>query len=230
MTQHTRFLQLELHTHKPEPLLGFYRDVLGLPIVARDTVSFTVQTGASTIRFLLTERGEPSYHLAFNIPENKIERALEWVTPRAELIPHFRTGGLIIDWPFWNAHSVYFLDPVGNILEAIARHDLRNAADGEFGANDFLNVSEIGLVVPDPQATIELLAHTFDLPKKSVLSDFGAVGDDHGLFIVSAEDRPWMPTEHLRAQRFPARAVVQHPAPIHLEVPGTHYTIDSRVY
>lgn len=225
MTQVTRLLQLELQTAAPAALTAFYRDMLQLPVQLQPDHSVVVPIGGSTIRFQPTEQGEPVYHFAFNIPENKIDGALEWLRPRAQLIPHFKTGALIIDWPFWHAHSVYFLDPAGNILEVIARHQLNNAASGDFTGHDLLNVSEIGLVVPDPHATIALLAQAFDLPTRSLLEDFGAVGDDHGLFIVSAEDRPWMPTDYLRAHHFPASIMVQHAAAVHIAIPGTSYTI-----
>jgi hypothetical protein len=37
-----------------------------------------------------------------------------------------------------------------------------------------------------------------------------------------------MPTTHLLAQAFPARAVVNHSLPIVLDLPGTEYTITTR--
>jgi hypothetical protein len=54
------------------------------------------------------------------------------------------------------------------------------------------------------------------------------VGDDNGLFIVSAQNRPWMPTTHMLAQPFPARAVVNHPRQVELDLPGAEYTITTR--
>jgi catechol-2,3-dioxygenase len=186
------------------------------------------RAGASLLRFRPVTDSTPVYHIAFNIPENQIESARDWLSPRAELIPHFQTGSTITDWPAWNAHSVYFLDPAGNLLEVIARHELHNARAGAFDSTCLLNVSELGLVVPDPHATMDLLSTTFGLPKKSVLHDFGAVGDDHGLFIVSAERRAWMPTTDVLAERFPARAVVRHGDNLELTLPGTDYTIVGR--
>ena len=223
----TRFLAVELLTHKPAELREFYGAALGLALVDLAD-GFAAIIGKSLLRFRPTHGSEPTYHVAFNIPENQIESARDWLQTRAELIPHHASGDTLIDWPAWNAHSVYFVDPAGNMLEVIARHSLPNAHPGNFGAASFCNISELGLVVPDPNATMDLLATTFDLPKKSVLDDFGAVGDDNGLFIVSAQNRPWMPTTHLLAQPFPARAVVNHPHPIELTLADTEYTVATR--
>jgi catechol-2,3-dioxygenase len=221
----TRFVEINLQTHQLAALIDFYRDSVGSTVAAADASSFMLQIGASRVRFTTTDGGEPAYHFAFNIPDNKIEQALRWLEPRAQLIPHFQTGEMIIEWPAWSAHSIYFFDPAGNIVELIARHGLDNGSTGAFGSSDLLGVSELGLVVPDPQATIDLLSRTFDLPRKSVLPGFGAVGDDHGLFIISAIDRPWMPTADVPARPFPARAVVRHADRVEIAIPGTDYYI-----
>jgi catechol 2,3-dioxygenase-like lactoylglutathione lyase family enzyme len=225
---HARYLAVELQTHVVDALRDFYGSVLGLRL---ETLAqgFLARTGESLLRFRPTSDAEPVYHIAFNIPENQIESARDWLNQRAELIPHFQTGNTIVDWPAWNAHSVYFFDPAGNLLEVIARHSLANARPGDFDATSFLTISELGLVVPDPHATIDRLSQTFDLPKKSVLHDFGAVGDDHGLFIVSAEHRAWMPTKDILAERYPARAFLRHRKNIELTLPGTDYSIFGRV-
>ena len=49
----------------------------------------------------------------------------------------------------WNSKSAYFKDATGNVLEVIARHNLRDAMDGDFGGNQILNISEIGLPSKD---------------------------------------------------------------------------------
>jgi catechol-2,3-dioxygenase len=33
----------------------------------------------------------------------------------------------VVDYSHWNAHSIFFLDPAGTVVEYIARHDLKNA-------------------------------------------------------------------------------------------------------
>jgi hypothetical protein len=57
----------------------------------------------------------------------------------------------IADFVNWRAKSVYFFDPAGNIIELIARFDLNNASSEKFSSEQFLSLSEIGLVFPDEQ-------------------------------------------------------------------------------
>ena len=130
-----RYLAVELQTHVPNALRKFYGESLGLRL---ETLAqgFLARAGNSLLRFRPVTDGEPVYHIAFNIPENQIEAARDWLSQRATLIPHFQTGDTIIDWPAWNAHSVYFLDPAGNLLEVIARHALNTARNHRFAQHD----------------------------------------------------------------------------------------------
>lgn len=67
------------------------------------------------------------------------------------------------DSPSWNAKSVYFYDADENILEFIARYNLKeNTTDKEFCAQKhILNVSEIGIAVSDTQKLVdEIHRHT----------------------------------------------------------------------
>ena len=54
------------------------------------------------------------------------------------------------------------------------------------------------------------------------------IGPLVGLFIVSAEKRPWMPTDDQLAEPFPARAVVRHKAAVLVRLPGTSYVVAGR--
>ena len=108
-------------------------------------------------------RRAPFYHFAFNIPENKIVQALEWQKARTPLLAipeRNRAAGFppeVVDYRHWNAHSVFFLDPAGNVVEYIARHDLKNGDSDAFSWADILYASEIGLVVDDVAATADAL-------------------------------------------------------------------------
>jgi len=226
--QDALFLKLQLQTHLSRPLLDFYRETLDLPVEAVDNDGFVVRTGVTTIEFLPAVDSKPLYHLAFNIPENRIEEAVRWLRQRVAVLPDSGGGQEIIEWPAWNAHSVYFRDAAGNILELIARHDLRNASQHAFGPEDWLCVSEFGVVVPDPHTVARELADTFGLPVRNLMQGFGAVGDDAGMFIVSAPGRPWMPVRDVRAQAFPAVVLLRHSEPVDLRLPGTDYRIVSR--
>jgi catechol-2,3-dioxygenase len=90
----------------------------------------------------------------------------------------------------WNAHSLFFLDPAGNVVEYIARHDLKNGDTAPFGWSDILYASEIGLVVDDVTATTAKLTEVSALtPYKASSGEFAAMGDEYGLLLVMKRGR-----------------------------------------
>ena len=195
---------LTLETSRLAQLRSFYAHALGLPVVAESHGGIRIQAGTSAIHFKQARDGSsPFYHLAFNIPENKLSGAIGWMAGRADLLPVEASRGPIADFSSWNAHAIYFLDPAGNILELIARHSLPNAAPGPFTAADILCVSEIALVVPDVPAASARIRRDLGAPAYGDPSDeFAAVGDEHGLFIVVKTGRAWFPTRVRPAEVF----------------------------
>ena len=118
---------------------------------------------------------------------------------KAELIWIKEYKSDIADFTNWHARSIYFYDPAGNILELVARFDLKNKADQPFSSSQFLSVSEIGLVFKEETLstqTEELIKqyHLSWFDKQPPLPQFKAVGDDEGLFIIVPEKRNWFPT------------------------------------
>lgn len=199
------FDRIVLETAELEQQEDFYRNVLELPVTEESRNRFSVQAGPSRIAFVRsTAQTQPFYHFAFNIPENMLEPAIEWLMPRTELIPVLDTHQPIAHFKLWNAHAVYFYDPAGNIVEFIARHDLPNAAQGSFSPERLLNVSEIGLVTEDVPEMVSGLQQAFDVGVyKRPTSAFTAVGDEHGLFVVVNEARRWFPDRRKAAAVFP---------------------------
>ena len=97
-------------------------------------------TGETTLRFRADE-GDPFYHFALLVPGDRFEAALAWAEERFELL-----GG-VFEFESWDARAVYFLDPAGNIVELIAHRGLEeNGRKGEFGAEEIVGFSELGLV------------------------------------------------------------------------------------
>ncbi|RIE04922.1 hypothetical protein [Cohnella faecalis] len=94
----------------------------------------------------------------------------------------------------WNSTSIYFYDYAGNIVEFIARHNLNYSSTSPFTSNSLLNISEIGLVVSDVPSTRELLRSRFSIDgyKNNNDCSFAAVGDEDGLFILTAHNRIWL--------------------------------------
>lgn len=203
-----RILRLELQTAQPLPeLLRFYRDLLGLEVAEQTPNRLTIVAGRTVIAFekASPEDGEPAYHFAFNIPENKIWEAREWQRERTPILKrppgefsHPDHDDVTHFW-HWNAHSIFFEDPAGNLLEYIARHDLPNATSGPFTSEDILYVSEIGFMARDVPAFGETLRQGTGLDLYFAGGDsFRALGDPNGLLLVLQEgvprwtnQRPW---------------------------------------
>jgi hypothetical protein len=197
-----RLLSLELHTSASsmDAMKTFYGKTLDLGIAGERGDRFSVMAGETRITFVqtsdTTEGRPPFYHFAFNIPENKIVTALEWQKARTPLltIPEAnRADGYppeVIDYRHWNAHSIFFLDPAGNVVEYIARHDLKNGDKHPFGFTDILYASEIGLIVDDVAATAAALKDLTGVASYKGASDqFAAMGDEYGLLLVMKRGR-----------------------------------------
>jgi catechol-2,3-dioxygenase len=150
-----------------------------------------VQAGATRVPFAEATQPMPSvYHFAFNIPENQLAEAKQWLASRVSL----RKNGEHDEWHFvdWNAHAVYFGDPAGNVVEFIARHNLPNAANEPFDRRSLLSVSEIGLATPNVHESCRQLRAQLGITRwRGNDTDFAAMGDEEGLFIVVANGRRW---------------------------------------
>jgi hypothetical protein len=105
----------------------------------------------------------------------------------------------------WNSDSVYFLDAAGNVLELIARHNLKNARAGEFSSEQILNVSEIGLPSEDVVGFANEFCTRLSLSvfMQQPNENFTPVGDDDGLLILPARDRIWKPDSGVPAKLLP---------------------------
>lgn len=182
--------KVEMLTHSIFELKEFYVGSLGLPILNENPSSFSVKAGQSVITFIESRLNiKPMYHFAFNIPENKIDEAVRWLAPKVPLILH--NGEQIVNFEDWHAHSIYFNDPVGNLVELIARHNLNNATNELFSQASLLCVSEIGLPVPNVEDAIAKLAHVGMSPWQEYSHRFAAIGDEQGLLIVVSKGRVW---------------------------------------
>jgi catechol 2,3-dioxygenase-like lactoylglutathione lyase family enzyme len=189
-----RLVELKLLTDRLAPLRRFYAESLGFPIRGEWPDEFSVRAGATTLTFLAAPSGmHPTYHFAFNIAENRIGDAREWVAGRAPILAHAENETTY--FPDWNAHSVYFSDPAGNVVEFIARHNLANASARSFYAHAVLGVSEIGVPVADVDAMLSILsAGIRERVWDRTGSRFVAIGDEEGLLIVVPDSHEWFPT------------------------------------
>ncbi len=194
-----KITKLELYTDKVQDLKIFYVMVLGFELHNETESDFTIKAGHTllTFRWGNPTQASPSYHFAFNIPENKIEEARRWLYSRS--VPLLKWEGEdVVDFPNWNAQALYFLDPADNIVELIARRDLANVSTVNFNAQSITSVSEIGLPVPEIEPFYQQLKVRFDLPLYSHIADltkFCPTGDPEGLFIIVPLERAWFPTK-----------------------------------
>ena len=194
--------EIELQTNTSlSTLKEFYNRKLGFEIRSESPEMLVVQAGLTMIIFIRSgnTKGVPFYHFAFNIPENKVRLARDWQLKRTELLPtptHMIDEGYPNDirhFRNWNAHSVFFWDPAGNLLEYIARHDLRNGSKGDFSTKDILYASEIAFIVDDVDLFSNELKNSFELPEyKQGNAEFRAIGDEYGLLLVMKKCRVWM--------------------------------------
>ncbi len=190
-TRH-RIRKLSLLTATPLPRMAeFYKNVLEMKVLL--TVEQLVVDGGKTqITFRpAPDQSQPFYHFAFNIPENKILSARNWLGERTELAvtPESQRDkdfpSEIMPFDFWNAHSIFFWDPAGNILELICRHELKNSTNGGFRSDEILYASEIGFVTDDVDKLAGQIKTTFQLEQyREGGSSFRAIGDESGLLIL----------------------------------------------
>lgn len=156
--------------------------------------------------FKQTSNLKPTYHFAFNIPNNKIEEAIIWASSRFKLI-HNDESGIIANFETWNAKAIYFYDNNNNILEFIARFDLKNSTEKDFDVSSILSISELGIVVDEPLKFANNLVETYQLDyfdKSNKSESFVGLGNDNGLIIIVKKNREWFPTDQ-KAEKHTAR-------------------------
>ena len=233
-----RLVALELLTEAPlREVEEFYAKGLGLAVVAKSERRLTIAAGSTQLTFVATPAGSgrPFYHFAFNIPENRIVEALTWQKARSALLPipeRLRDPEYppeVVDYRHWNAHSIFFLDPGGNVVEYIARHDLKNVASGVFSARDILYASEIAFIVEDVPAAATRLKELVGVGQyRGGDANFTALGNEAGLLLVMKRGRilNFQPQSDEKAARVFATGVrVRGVAPATYPIPGFPYTL-----
>ena len=194
-----QILRMQLETASLEALALFYGEVLALPVKHAEH-SIHISCGTTRLIFSAATGGKaPFYHFAINIPHGSIEAAAAWMQDKAELLYMEDYKNVIAEFVNWNARSLYFLDPAGNIVELIARQAIGAVYVEPFSSAQFLGVSEAGIVVQ--KEAIEsftkncLEQYGLDyFARQKPFPFFKAVGDDEGLLIIVAEGRHWYPT------------------------------------
>lgn len=178
----------------------FYESVLGLEVMGADPKQTAFALPGTQLRFEEREHSQP-YHFAINIPSNQINEAVQWLKKRVTIE---KDGGHeIVDFPAWNAQSVYFYDTNKNIVEFIARRDLDNKSKEPFSVRALLEISEIGVATSHFNLNYDRITKEMGLEKFGGGREvFAAFGTDNGLFILIDRDKKnWFPTNDVA---FPA--------------------------
>jgi catechol-2,3-dioxygenase len=165
--------------------------------------------GSSRVRF---EPG-PAVCSHFAVNVGRFEEAVAWARGQTELVEDD------VDFRSWRARAAYYYDPVGNIIELIARE---RAPSDEL----LMEISEIGLPVAEVGAAVDFLQAelglaTFDGDHEN----FHALGDDHGLLIVVPVGRPWLFTD-VPASDAALRVTIEGESAGELRVPGSGHVIE----
>ena len=192
-----KLAHIQIQSSDIQQTATFYKDILELPIIEKTKESVSIQAGDSVLEFVENPAFNSIYHFAFNIPENKLDEAIDWCKSKVDLI-FIEDQKVITNFENWNANAIYFYDNSSNLLEFIARHDLDNAQTEAFSSKAILNISEIGIVNENPLALGKQLIeeHGLEFFSKNANSElFAAVGDDEGLLIMVKPNRNWYPTQ-----------------------------------
>jgi hypothetical protein len=216
-----KFRKIVLQTNQLDVLSNFYSSVLELSVKHDHEKKIFFQVGRTELEFQEVKTIVPFYHFAINIPCNKLDEARLWLKSRVELLWMNDYNSDIANFKGWNAKSVYFFDPAGNIVELISRFELNDPVDEKFASKHFNSISEVGIVFKAEEfdtRTDDLLQkfHLQYFSKQPPLQQFRAIGDDEGLFIIVPEDRNWYPTD---------RPAGIFPMEVNFEEKGKNFTL-----
>ncbi|KGR77084.1 glyoxalase/bleomycin resistance/dioxygenase family protein [Ureibacillus sinduriensis] len=141
--------KVTLYAHDLEGLEIFYCKKLGFQKLEMTSTGLEIKIGESILAFEMAVPNEQKqYHFAFNIPSNLFEKAKEWIQCHTLLLKD--QGRNFAYFENFDAHSVYFYDPEGNVVELIARHSANPAAHTDrFTAREILSIGEINLTTED---------------------------------------------------------------------------------
>lgn len=112
---------------------------------------------------------------------------MQWLKSRITILKDEQDE--IIDFRAWNAKAIYFYDQDKNIVELIARKNLKNESDQNFGPEQFLEISEIGVPTRDIESEFSILRNAMGIEiYDGGFGNFCAIGDENGLFICINKD------------------------------------------
>lgn len=184
--------ELTIFTNNIEAQYQFYVNKFNIPCIHKTRHVFKLLIGESVLIFEYSEHFKP-YHFAINIPSNKEEEALVWLKKKV-VVQKFHNEE-IVDFINWNAKSIYFYDEDKNVVELIARKNLKIDSYEIFSSKHLLRISEIGMSVNNVNEIFQQLNEIKDTALYFGNTEwFCAAGDELGLFIIIDQNKKgWMP-------------------------------------
>ncbi len=210
--------ELLLYTNDIAATRDCYAGKMRLEINEESAFHISFIAGNSLLEFRYSEEADPFYHIAFGIPNNKLNEAIAWVKCFTSLLP-YSANEQIADFSTWNAKAFYFHDNNNNILELITHYDLHLESAKQFSAASITGICEVGIVTDDVVAATKMIFTKYHIPyfsKGPNLPDFSVMGNAHGMFIISKKRRGWLPTQ---------RPSEYHPLEVMIEEAGKSYHI-----
>ncbi|MBX7203260.1 MAG: hypothetical protein K1X77_09325 [Bacteroidia bacterium] len=207
----------------------FWNQIMGFELVASSATGFSVMVGNSKLTFRKGQTGYGGiYNFTLDVPENQIESVRLWVLKRSGIVPNAETNAEIQHKSKLNAHSLYFRDPVGNLIECIARHDLANAREGEFDQTMFTGISNVSVVTRNVKDCGDTLYKYFQYAGVDGTSNsVKLVGGNSGTLTLHIPTRPFFPTEDIVAFPYRIEIVISNPSNQAFKLPGTETFIRS---
>ncbi|MFA8436045.1 MAG: hypothetical protein ACEPOZ_16120 [Marinifilaceae bacterium] len=202
---------LVLHTRNLEKQYQLYVNELAFPLIEKWQAAFCIRAGITHLTFQKSEVPNEPYHFAFGLKKERVSVALDFLEQRVEVIHTNENPGKIVDFPSWNAKSVYFYDADGNVVECISRNCDLTAQGEVFSISDVKSICEIGLPVDNVKETYLALKKAFNLGKcPGELNNFCPAGDEHGMVIlVAIREKLWFPTS-IPVQSVDFKAFIQN--------------------
>jgi hypothetical protein len=188
--------ELAVAAARLEAVAGFYEQTLGFAVEQLDG-RVVVPVGDDVLELVATDDGtDPFHHFALLVAGDRFDAARTWLGERAEPLAR-DDGETVFAFDFWDARAVYFHDPAGNIVELIAHAGMaeRPGVVGDFSAAELAGLSEVGIVVDDPAASVAALERDLGLELWSGDAEqLAFVGAKAHTLILAPPGRGWLPT------------------------------------
>ncbi|MBJ8029321.1 VOC family protein [Bacillus cereus group sp. N21] len=188
--------RVTLYSNALEEMKDFYLNKLDFQLLHSSEMSFSIQVGESELEFRKNNlNSKPLYHFAFNIPSNQFSEAKEWA--KKKVVLNVEDGEDEVYFSRSNAHSFYFMDPAGNIVEFISRHTISPESNESFSVHSILNVSEMSMTTDQVLAVgNQLIEYGILVRDGEALSDgFHFMGENGVYLLLGPSGRRWFFSE-----------------------------------